>query len=126
MLSWSYDPNNRNYLSPTRESRLINLGKHENRARVHFLHDLKVVVFVTLRAADVINVTSCYNSVAAFRLYLQARNLICRNDFTCKAALYYRSLQFYQLLGAYFPYLRLPDLVRHPGRRALGLVHLRP
>jgi hypothetical protein len=32
----------------------INLRKHKERARVHFIPDLKVGVFVTLRAPDVI------------------------------------------------------------------------
>jgi hypothetical protein len=31
-----------------------------------------------------------------------------------------------QLLGAYLLDLGLPDLIRHPGRGALGLVHLHP
>ncbi len=33
---------------------LINLRKYENRARVHFIPDLKVGVFVTVRAPEVI------------------------------------------------------------------------
>ncbi|OPY51784.1 MAG: hypothetical protein A4E51_01482 [Methanosaeta sp. PtaU1.Bin055] len=33
---------------------LINLRKYENQARVHFIPNLKVGVFVTLRAPDVI------------------------------------------------------------------------
>jgi hypothetical protein len=33
----------------------INLREHKERARVHFIPDLKVGVFVTLRAPDVIN-----------------------------------------------------------------------
>ena len=33
---------------------LINLRKYENRARIHFIPDMKVGVFVTLRAPDVI------------------------------------------------------------------------
>ena len=40
-------------LSVPRESLFIDLRKHENRARVHFIPDLKVGVFVTLRAPDV-------------------------------------------------------------------------
>jgi hypothetical protein len=32
----------------------IGLKEHEKRARVHFIPDLKVRVFVTLRAAEVI------------------------------------------------------------------------
>ena len=40
--------------SVPRESLLINLRKCENRARVHFIPNLKVGVFVTLRAPDVI------------------------------------------------------------------------
>ena len=33
---------------------IINLREHKERARVHFIPDLKVGVFVTLRAPDVI------------------------------------------------------------------------
>jgi hypothetical protein len=36
------------------------------------------------------------------------------------------SSKFFQLLGAHLLDLRLPDLVRHPGRGALGLVNLDP
>jgi|GEM_PF-3358372 len=41
--------------STTREAPLVNSIKHENRARVHFISDLKVGVFVTLRTPNVIN-----------------------------------------------------------------------
>jgi hypothetical protein len=41
--------------STTIESLLVNSRKYENRARVHFISDLKVGVFVTLRAPYVIN-----------------------------------------------------------------------
>jgi hypothetical protein len=41
-------------LSVSRDSFLINLRKRENRARVHFIPDLKVGEFVTLRAPDVL------------------------------------------------------------------------
>jgi len=37
-----------------RDSLLINLRKYKNQARVHFIPNLKVGVFVTLRAPDVI------------------------------------------------------------------------
>ena len=37
-----------------RDSLLINLRKYENQARAHFIPNLKVGVFVTLRAPDVI------------------------------------------------------------------------
>jgi hypothetical protein len=40
--------------SVPRESLLINLGKYENRARVHFIPNLNVGVFVTLLTPDVI------------------------------------------------------------------------
>jgi hypothetical protein len=42
-------------LSVTRGTLLINLRKYENRARVHFIPNLKVGVFVTLRTPFVIN-----------------------------------------------------------------------
>ena len=42
--------------STTIESLLFNSRKYENRARVHFISDLKVGVFVTLRAPDVIKI----------------------------------------------------------------------
>ena len=43
--------------SVLRESLLIKSKKYENWARVHFIPDLKVGVFVTLRAPDVIKLT---------------------------------------------------------------------
>ena len=41
-------------LSATGAALLINLRKYENRARIHLIPNLKVGVFVTLRAPDVI------------------------------------------------------------------------
>jgi len=41
-------------LSATGGASLINLRKYEHRARVHFIPNLKVGVFVTLRAPNVI------------------------------------------------------------------------
>jgi len=57
-------------LSVTRGTLLINLRKYENRARVHFIPNLKVGVFVTLRTPFVIISDYIANATSEPLLYL--------------------------------------------------------
>ena len=62
------DPLDQNYSNSVFGSQrvlviLSNLRKYENRARVHFIPNLKVGVFVTLRTPDVIKVKAATRSL---------------------------------------------------------------
>jgi hypothetical protein len=60
---------------------IINLREHKERARVHFIPDLKVGVFMTLRAPDVIKYHILFiyiNLIFIQQLYIRHRSLCWR------------------------------------------------